>query len=883
MGLHCTWPIEPPEGKVLRMRVVRRAVWLVSAMVAVLFLGTPASAQFGLPNTFELSDNIHLDEADTAAKTHLAQVKAHLANSQWDEAVETLRQVMETYAGKMVPADPEIPLDKAARVLRSVRDTPAGKLPPIDKLQWNEAVTSLETGQQSPKGMVAGVERSQWEQAVAMVRSVLDAPGNVAAVDKSKWNAAVEVLKSAIERHARRNKLRRYINIRDYCHLQIAELPAEALTLYRSRVDPQAHKWYDEALASHNPERLTYLVDQLFCSTWGDDALFALGEFALEQGDYGGARDYWEKILPRSYWDKLSSSLPEGDRPSMKFVYPDTTLPMADVRARLVLVSILEGDQERARDDLLRFRAEFGSASGRMGGRQVQYVDFLTGMLESSVAWPRREASTDWPTFGGSATRSKVLPKSVDIGTWNWTQVLPACPSSDMAYRSPRVGEPPATAGGKDELLSYYPVVVGELVLVNNLYQIRAYKLHAKGDKGVPAWGTKEGSEVIYGPPVMPQDQFNGPRSTLGAPRFTMTVHGSKLFARMGNPVTSSPNEVNHGIQVKGAGVLVCLDLAAEGKLLWEIPPPGENWAFEGSPVCDGTNIYVGLRRSDVRPQAHVACYDAETGQLRWKRFICGGETPGQGLRDEITHNLLTLYRDRLYYNTNLGAVAALSTRDGDVKWITLYPRATETKDLNARDTHFYRDLTPCIYYRGTLLVAPSDIENIIALDAATGMLRWISAPGLPTAVQLLGVGGGNLWCSGDQIYAINVAKGLVSKMPQVQAGSARKGGCGRGVLAGNKVYWATRSTIYVFNQQTGEPEKDYFMITRHPWGQAGGNLLVAGDQLLVTTHASITAYSQFAGTHPKTEDVTRRSNFNESAPRTPATITAVPAARKGN
>jgi outer membrane protein assembly factor BamB len=241
------------------------------------------------------------------------------------------------------------------------------------------------------------------------------------------------------------------------------------------------------------------------------------------------------------------------------------------------------------------------------------------------------------------------------------------------------------------------------------------------------------------------------------------------------------------------------------------------------------------------------------------------------------------LYRDRLYYNTNLGAIAALSTRDGDVKWITLYPRATETKDLNARDAHFYRDLTPCIYYRGTLLVAPSDIENIIALDAATGMLRWISAPGLPTAVHLLGVGGGNLWCSGDQIYAINVAKGLVSKMPQVQAGTARKGGCGRGVLAGNKVYWPTRGHIYVFNQQTGEPERDYSMITRHPWHQPGGNLLVAGDQLLVATHASITAYSQFAGVNKKSEDITERTNFNIPTPRTAATITAVPAARKGN
>ncbi len=56
----------------------------------------------GMPTHFELSDSVYLDEADSATKTHLERVRAFVANEQWDEAVETLRQVMENHGEKVV-------------------------------------------------------------------------------------------------------------------------------------------------------------------------------------------------------------------------------------------------------------------------------------------------------------------------------------------------------------------------------------------------------------------------------------------------------------------------------------------------------------------------------------------------------------------------------------------------------------------------------------------------------------------------------------------------------------------------------------------------------------------------------------------------------------
>ena len=106
------------------------------------------------------------------------------------------------------------------------------------------------------------------------------------------------------------------------------------------------------------------------------------------------------------------------------------------------------------------------------------------------------------------------------------------------------------------------------------------------------------------------------------------------------------------------------MDLAAEGRLLWKIAPE-DGWAFDGSPVADGGGVYVAMRRIDIRPRAYAACFDAQTGRLRWRRFVASAETPARGMMYQATHNLLTLAGDSIYFNTNLGAVAAINTDDG--------------------------------------------------------------------------------------------------------------------------------------------------------------------------------------------------------------------------
>ncbi len=154
-----------------------------------------ARAQF-ISAPLELSSSIDLDEADSTVRAHLERVRAFVADRQWDEAVETLRQVMENHGSKVIPLTPT-----------------------------------------------------------------------------------------------------RYLNVTDFCHVQIAALPDDALNLYRQRVDDLARNWYEEGLANRDTGRLSDVVDQLFCSSWGDDALWSLGEMELERGNYGAARYHWQRLI----------------------------------------------------------------------------------------------------------------------------------------------------------------------------------------------------------------------------------------------------------------------------------------------------------------------------------------------------------------------------------------------------------------------------------------------------------------------------------------------------------------------------------------------------------------------------------------------------------
>ncbi len=155
-----------------------------------------------------------------------------------------------------------------------------------------------------------------------------------------------------------------------------------------------------------------------------------------------------------------------------------------------------------------------------------------------------------------------------------------------------------------DKLLAYHPIIVGDQVIVGDDTQVVAYNLNDRPDG--PAGTLASGPKIAW---RHDEDQGGAPqasRAPLGIPRYTLTAHTDRIYARMGL-TTFPPMGRGMGMGMGGMGMgvspptyLIALDRATDGKLLWKKPPgeiavsrkPGENvgrnLGFEGTPVADG-------------------------------------------------------------------------------------------------------------------------------------------------------------------------------------------------------------------------------------------------------------------------------------------------------
>jgi outer membrane protein assembly factor BamB len=868
-------------ARVCHCWLVQRCIFGHMLLLAMLAIGNSAAAQFSASPRFHLSGVVRVDEADNQALATLTRVDELLAANQFDEALEALDRLAAEHGRKLIAIEP-----------------------------------------------------------------------------------------------------RRYITLRDFRHVRIAALPADGLALYRRRVDAAAAAAYRRAIEQRDEAQLQAVVDLYFCSTIGDEALVALGDFALERADYTAARRCYlalfeqppaaiasdrfaamaggaktppadRELLNRFYrsyeppprippvgkdpidaangaespdkeppratapnpspdakppasaakppakwhvavaeaWNKMTDAesaalvrlCKTNHIPSTRLAYPATDRPLAEVRARLILVDLLSGNLGEAADKLERFRALHPKDRGALGGQTVVLADRLGELLAQARQSPAIAPPAGWPTFAHALDRAAqiptALPKHFTIGAPAWRVTIGKPNVSNVEIdrnileRQPRIGE------SWDRILAYHPVVVGRKVFLSYPAGVAAIDLAT----GRFAWADPSAAppeKFLADDCLIFRDADGAPLRTnqwpRGVARFTLSVDGDMLLARTGSPATSFPIEGRSG-PPRAPSRIAAFDVsdARQGRLVarpWS--SDDERIAIDGAPISDGRFVYTTLRRSDVRPEVLVACYDmaVDPPRQRWRTMVASAETPGSGRLYECTHNLLSLAGDTLYLNTNLGAVAALSTADGSIRWLTVHASVHEGDVRKLQDTgHFYRDLTPCLLYRDLAIVAPFDSPAIFALDAATGAPRW-STDAAPDVIHLLGVNGDVLWASGDRLLAFDVRTGrLVSRWPEGPRADPR--GFGRGLVVGGSVLWPTRDQLFVFDSplQAGEkqplvPRPGAAVWSRHQ--VFGGNLVWAGDSpvggyLLVATDAELVAFrlaAPPAGDSPSDAAASRKS-----------------------
>ncbi|MFO0891044.1 MAG: PQQ-binding-like beta-propeller repeat protein [Isosphaeraceae bacterium] len=663
----------------------------------------------------------------------------------------------------------------------------------------------------------------QWSEAIGIYQRVIDQYGD-------------KVVKSPRERRPDdpADDFVLYVDLRDFCHRSLASLPPEAREIYRNRVDSLAERWFTQGKKQRDLTLLRRVEEQAFCSSWGDDAAELLGDLSFQEGRFGEALSLYRRLVP----DRA------GD--AAVLVHPDPSVDLARVAAKKLLCRVAAGERLEAGAELAAYNQRFPGATGSLAGRKGAYATIVEQAVSADHLSPPAQPDTRWPTFAGSFSRTHVVPEPIDVGSLQWKVPLERIVQHRSYPYGPRTMAMTPTSSSQERLLGYHPIVLGDQVVVADGTHVLAYNLNDRP-------GGRDGGGAIE--PAWRYDPENsGPqvyKANTGIPRYTLTAVGSRIYARMGS---ATPTAYGMGRQGSpSSSYILALDWTAQGKMLWiqkaaELVLPNRpadrisrTINFEGTPVADGRNVFVAVTDRREQTATYVACFDAETGARRWVRYLgaassdvdnfnpmgmgFGGPVPG-----DYGHRLLTLAGPHLYYQTNLGAVIALEAESGAVRWVANYPRQDSSRGSGSD-----RDLNPAIVHDGLVVVAPGDAAAIFAFDAESGRLAWKSEP-LAEEVRLthvLGVAQGRLVATGDRVLLFDAKNGkLVATWPD----SGKFEGYGRGLLAGNRIYWPTRDKIEVLDQGSGlraEPPIKLMEVYRN----TGGNL-VAGDGYLIVAQS---------------------------------------------
>jgi outer membrane protein assembly factor BamB len=714
-----------------------------------------------------------------------------------------------------------------------------------------QAVKRLETAKEH-------LIEQQWDQAIPILQQLIDTTGqSLVPVEPGRyWNTA------------------------EFCHLLMSRMPAEGLALYRERVDGQAREWFEQSRDRHDDDGLRHIIGSMFNSSYGDDALWLLGEFELQRGRTAQARQLWQRLIPpfaetseapiaqdenvgnldadQGFADRTNDRTNDrvgaqagvqaaGDaaprekanevgqpavRPSQHLTFPDSHIAISDVMARLILCSIFEDDLARATEELAVFQSLYSDAEGAIGGRSGRFVDLLQQFLDESRTVARSVAggSSD-SMFGASNSRNPdVSPEPrPQVVTWHWK--LPDVPEPRRPNDPLRNARPPALL----------PIVHDGTVFVGDSFSLFALDVKT----GQPRWPTDNGDvsgRILvssFDPPMRPHSP------TAGTDWHTVTVSNGRLFARMGPPLLRrSRNEGNAYSEIVG------LDIdAQQGALVFRVTsdafdpdavsPEATSWSFEGAPIVDDDRVFLTARRGTPEEEVVIACFDATTSRLLWKRRVC------VSLRQSADHfnvtgtRLLTLGDGRLFLNTELGAITAFDAESGNPLWAVTYP--SQVAETQAEFNHPDRSsLTPCLYDRGIVYCAASDSRTLFALDATTGQLVWQREQSQPIQ-HLLGVIDDRLIVSGRSLQALDAATGLPA-WPDARIGFEDSDGFGfgRGVLTDRHIYWPIRNRILIVDHRTGQLAGSVFL--RETFAQRSGHLLVDGATLLVVQSDGIIA-----------------------------------------
>lgn len=690
------------------------------------------------------------------------------------------------------------------------------------------------------------------------------------------WNKAADWYQEVIEKFGDRvvpsatdkdKNISQYTGIERPVQEQLAKWPKAGLDAYRNRYGSVAATMLEQARRD-DISTLSRVMRLYFVTDAGKAAGIRLVDLLLENGDFLDAARVGDRLLD---W------------------HPDLVVERPKVLFRTALAYHLSGDAKKAKEKFDQLQTKHAGAVGTVFGKDIVLAEALAQLQQ--VAPPVSVASASGSyrfNPGGNESRSQVPGDTGKAGARMASIELSPPPVRNIPVQQQRELEASArrdsdSSGGN---LGILPVVDdGEMYFQDSS---RIYAVSLQSGVPLPGWFQS-----------YPNTNGQYTVNSWGATRnqqHTLTLTETQVLAVMGH----SERAAQYGVPVYGQDRgtrLVCLDRAT-GRERWVARPnkiTEENLRtldFSGSPLVVGDNVYIMGRggKNMSAEDCYVLCFDMNSGSYKWGCFVAssnnGWAYAGQAMTaDTLSH--LAYSSGRVYALTNVGACAALDAYSGTISWLNIYPRTADSntnpeammmggwRGMRGQGASTARswEFNPVIVQEGKVFILPTDGKFLMVYDAGTGTeIKRIPTTDLPGMAQdrsnstrditpqgLLGVDGNQVVLSGGKrVYCLDWTKDW-AKNPEDAIewiSENPKNVRGRGFVTADSVFFCTESNLNRIDRKTGKIV-DMYPARGRNWdeGEGPGNVLVNGDQVIVSGTKRVNVYADMKLARQKLDD----------------------------
>ncbi|MBI5852600.1 MAG: PQQ-binding-like beta-propeller repeat protein [Planctomycetes bacterium] len=623
---------------------------------------------------------------------------------------------------------------------------------------------------------------------------------------------------------------RLYRPVQRLCHELLAAMPPEAVAWYRAQYAVHADRELDAARRARDVAALELVHDRWFLTRAANQALRTAGDLLMDQGRMRAAYQAYRRLL-----DVHQESARR-----------DAGLDDLWLRTRAMLCLALLGERSSAGAVIDELREHHAMDSLRIQGELVP----VAGLAESDafravgVAHAAETARTRATAFRSPNERP------VPLFEHRFTDPAPYRPGK-----------------GQDDQ--------GQVVFIGN---------DNESPSATPRYGDfQPGTHACFLPGGAPDSAtlafFDHFRVTLVEASSGKLLASTTLDATVPGPAPGTPRvripaydwnvlrvgaDAERIYSVTGpsgrrlAGMKSVLRTTLEARRRSDLEPVWSTEAsqelrdvtFLAAPTVEGSKLFV--------PAMHAGTYwllalNANDGSILFRTPL---HREGTELAKPPTVPVV-VDAGSAYVLTNAGALASVDVLSGSIEWIRRYERSDPIRPPRRRpvaDTQrqvafggqYFRELpldgfapSDLVVEGGLVVIAPSDGEELICVDGATGEPRWMCER--RDMQYVIGAELGLLFLGGeDSVTAIGLASGVRlwrSSLPAFEGSTRWRG---RGLVRDGRLLVPAERSVLVMPTDASQPWTSIpipsFRLGRDPLG--GATNLFAHGPWLAAAHA---------------------------------------------